>query len=153
MRDVWDDEKRRQSASRLSGAVRAGGANPHSVVRKEPTGFYGFYKNTGSQGALYQRRSNMPQRGDTSGIAELKDTIDRIETELIEAGEQIIAIAELSLETIADVSYDAAKGEVVVHADRDYSIPLALEGVDMGRLAWSYNNGVLEILFDKEKGQ
>lgn len=150
MRDVWDDEKGRRSASRLPGAVRVGGASPHSVVRQGSTG---FYKNTGSQGAMYQRRSTIPQRGDTPGIAGLKDTIDRIETELIEVGEQFIAIAELSLETIADVSYDAMKSEVVVHADRDYSIPLALEGVDMDRLAWSYNNGVLEILFDKEREQ
>lgn len=104
-------------------------------------------KRTGTRGR------SVPKRKGSHTYLTLVEVLDDIATEFFETSERISVIAELCLETITSVSYDAARGEVIVHADRAYSIPLPLEGINTGTLEWSYNNGVLEMLFDKEGEQ
>ncbi|MDP2908731.1 MAG: hypothetical protein Q8N77_02900, partial [Nanoarchaeota archaeon] len=109
----------------------------------------------GDQGTIYSKKKpegNVSRTEDALNLpsSKLDEIIEYAETKIFETGEKISVIVELCLDEVTNIFYDAAKEEVVVHADKDYNIPLKLKKVDTKTLEWSYNNGIIEIIFTKQ---
>lgn len=180
MRNVWDEEKRRKHSmpygtmmrdwhdknsirqkyanqigsnktSGTSGALYKKGGLEFRSVQGQPRN---IYERAGHQGTIYPKKpkSNVSKIKDALNIPSLDEAIKDIKLEIFETGEKISVIAELCFEKIADVFYDAAKEGIVVHADKDYNIPLKLKEGNIKALEWSYNNGIMEITFKKDRG-
>lgn len=115
-----------------------------------------IYRAEGGQGTIYSKKKlkgNVSRTKDALNLSNFKldQIIEDAETKIFETDEKISVIVERCLDEVTNVFYDAAKGEVVMHADKDYSIPLNVKKVDTKTLEWSYNNGVIEITFQKNK--
>lgn len=179
MRNIWDEKRRKHSApygtltrdwhdknsirqkyssqinshetSGTSGALYAEGKLKHQSMQGQPRN---IYERAGHQGTIYPKKpkSNVSKIKGALNLSNLDEAIKDTELEVFETGEKISVIAELCFEKIADVFYDAAKEGIVVHADKDYNIPLKLKEGNIKALEWSYNNGIIEITFKKDRG-
>ncbi len=151
IRQKYSSQINSHETSGTSGALYTGGKLKHQSIQGQPRN---IYERAGHQGTMYPKKSKskVSKIKDALNIPSLDETIKDIELEIFETGEKISVIAELCFEKIADVFYDAAKEGIVVHADKDYNIPLKLKEGSIKALEWSYNNGIMEITFKKDRG-
>lgn len=144
---ITEARRRGYSEERITSGLRGTGWS-HEVIKSHIS----YVKEKGRARASASKGMVPRTHLNLETYLHLDEIVDHITTEIFETAEKISVIAELCLEKITDIFYDAAKGEVVVRADKDYKIPLKLEDVDEKTLNWSYNNGIIEIFFRKNDG-
>lgn len=170
MRNIWNEKKRvyqphlhRRNAgqnypnqinsnktSGTSGALYAEGKLKHKSIQGQPRN---IYERAGHQGMIYPKnsKSSMPKIRNVLDLPSLDEAIKGVELEMFETGEKISVIIEQYFENVTDISYDTIEEGIIVHANKDYSIPLKLKKADTKTLEWSYNNGIIELTFKKSK--
>lgn len=141
-----------QKTSGTSGALYKKGRLEFQSVQGQSRN---VYRSGGYQGTIYSKKKpegNVSRTKNASNLPspKLDEIIEDVETKIFETGENISVIVERCIDKVTNIFYDAAKEEVVVHADKDYNIPLKLKKVDTKTLEWSYNNGIIEIIFTKQ---
>jgi len=175
MRNVWDEKRRRDSrpvhygttmhdyntkqkysnqinsikTCGTSGALYAEGKLKHQSIQEQPRN---IYERAGQQGTVYPKKpkSSIQKMKNALDLPSLDETIKDTGLEIFETGKKISVIIEQYLENITDVFYDTTKKGIIVHADKDYNIPLKLEKANTKPLEWHYNNGVIEVIFRKK---
>jgi hypothetical protein len=152
VRQKYSSQINSHETSGTSGALYKQGGLEFRSVQGQPRN---IYRAGGGQGMIYSKKKlkdNMSRTEDTLNppSSKLDQIIEDTETKIFETDEKISVIIERCLDEVTNVFYDAAKEEVVIQADKDYSIPLKLKKVNTKTLEWSYNNGVIEIVFQKK---
>lgn len=158
MRDWYDKESVRQKYSNQINSIKTSGTSG-ALYKKGELEFLSeqgwsrnIYERAGHRGMIYKKTQKNQKLKSASGPSDLKKVIDNTEAKIFEIGKKISIVAELYLiEKITNIFYDAIKEEIVVHADKDYSIPLKIKKGNPKMLGWSYNNGIVEIVFEKDK--
>lgn len=163
MRDWYDKDSdtRRKYASQInrnnnktagtSGALYNKGKLKSKSVQGQPRN---IYRPGGNQGTILHKKLEKNKSRTKNSFNffgfKLEELIEDIEAKVFETSKKINVVFELCLEKITDVSYDAKKEELIVHADKEYNIPLGIKGVNTKSLEWSYNNGVIEVSLSKK---
>ncbi|MBU4501550.1 MAG: Hsp20/alpha crystallin family protein [Nanoarchaeota archaeon] len=163
MRDWYDKENdvRQKYSSQInsnktsgtSGALYKKGRLKSQSVQGQSRN---VYKSGGSQGTIFPKklennRSRTKRSFNSLGF-KLDEIIENIEAKIFETSEKTNVIFEICSEKITNVSYDAKKEELTVHADKEYNIPLGIKEVDTKSIEWSYHNGIIEVtLFKNSK--
>lgn len=152
VRQKYSSQINSHETSGTSGALYKEGRIEFRSVQGQPRN---IYERAGHQGTIYPKKlkGNVPGTKDVLNLqsSKLDEVIEDIETKIFETGEKISVIIGPCLDEVTNVFYDTAKKEVVIHANEDYSIPLNVKKVDTKTLEWSYNNGVIEVTFQKNK--